>query len=42
VWPLGAMGESQANAHRNFRTLSPLPGGQHKLVAVADRSLIAD
>ena len=35
MWPLGAIGESQANAHRNFRLMSPLPAGRHKLVSVA-------
>jgi hypothetical protein len=33
--PLGAMGESQANAHRKFRPVSPFPAGRHKLVSVA-------
>ena len=28
MWPFGAMGESPANAHRNFRPLSPLPTGR--------------
>jgi hypothetical protein len=35
VWPLGAMGESPANAHRNFRPLVTASGGPAKHVSVA-------